>query len=96
MVMCSAAETFTSDLPDQRDEMPDLVQLTAPCCGRKLRGAKLMLVATTNVRRTCCGNSWSITIRPMKADPYRGVAVHQIDWTRYVGPTLPPTWETEQ
>lgn len=84
------------DIPDQREEMPNTVQLKAPCCGRLLRPAKLMLVATTNVRRTCCGRSWSITIRPMKADPYRGVAVHQIDWTNVAHNGNPPTWDTEQ
>lgn len=48
-----------SELPDQRDEMPGTVKLRAPCCGRELRGATLMLVATTNVRRM----RWLETVR---------------------------------
>lgn len=83
------------EIPDQRDDMPSTVTLKAPCCGKFLRPAKLMLVATINVRRTCCGQSWSITIRPLKADPFRGFAVSQVDWTRVINNGRPATWDTE-
>jgi hypothetical protein len=73
------------------------IALKAPCCGKMLRSAALMYSATINVRRVCCGRRWSITIRPLVADPYREMQMHQADWSEAVGPTPPATlddWET--
>ena len=59
------------------------IRLVCPCCGRSLRAADSMGVATQVIQRTCpqgsCRNRWQIIIRPLRI--LQEARIDKLEWT---------------
>ncbi len=64
--------------------LPETLTPGCPACKRKLAPVPLMSVATLAVRRTCrgCKAKFSIVVRPMMVSHRKGIAAHEVNFTR--------------